>query len=105
MLEHQIEAEVQRKSVIIEHYLTKHIPSDQASVRGIGMIWGIDVYHGEYSSAITKQCFENGLIIERAGRDNSVVKLMPALTISDQQLLDGLNIICNAVNSVLKQKI
>ncbi len=105
MLEHQIEAEVQRKSVIIEHYLTEHIPSDQASVRGIGMIWGIDVYHGEYSSAITKQCFENGLIIERAGRDNSVVKLMPALTISDQQLLDGLNIICNAVNSVLKQKI
>ena len=101
MLKHHIEAEVQRKSILIKDYLTKHIPSDKASVRGIGMIWGIDVYCGEYSAAITKKCFENGLIIERAGRDNSVVKLMPALTIPDQQLLDGLAIICQAVKSVL----
>ncbi len=102
MLEHHIEAEVQKKAVIIKNYLTEHISADKAEIRGIGMIWGIDVYHGEVSAAITKKCFENGLIIERAGRDNSVVKLMPALTITEQQLLDGLKIICDAVNTIIK---
>lgn len=103
LLEHQIEAEVQRKSKIIESYLKEQIPANQATIRGIGMIWGIDVYNGKTSSAITKKCFEDGLIIERAGRDNSVVKLMPALTISDSQLLHGLTIICNAVNTMIHQ--
>jgi len=101
MLEHQIEKEVQRKAAIIKAYLTEHVPSDKAEIRGIGMIWGIDVHTGDISGAITKKCFENGLIIERAGRDNSVVKLMPALTMTDEQLLKGLAIICDCVNEVL----
>lgn len=101
MSEHQIEAEVQRKAILIETYLKEHIPADKAVVRGIGMIWGIDVSNGKASDAITKKCFERGLIIERAGRDNSVVKLMPALTIPDSQLFDGLDIICHAVEDVL----
>lgn len=101
MLEHQVEKEVQRKSVIIETYLKEHLPSEQTDVRGIGMIWGIDVHKGTLSGEITKKCFERGLIIERAGRDNSVVKLMPALTMTDEQLLKGLTIICNCVNEIL----
>lgn len=101
MLKHQIETEVQRKAVLIETYLREHIPSNIAAVRGIGMIWGIDVSNGTTSNRITKKCFERGLIIERAGRDNSVVKLMPALTMPDAQLIDGLNIICCAVREVL----
>ena len=39
------------------------------------------------------ECFKNGLIVERAGRNNSVVKLMPALTIDDETLIKGLNIL------------
>lgn len=101
MLEHQIEAKVRKKAVIIENYLKEHISADKATVRGIGMIWGIDVGKGEYSNAVTQKCFERGLIIERAGRDNSVVKLMPALTMPEKQLLKGLAIICEAVNEVL----
>lgn len=101
MLEYQIEEAVQKKAGLMEHYLREHIPADKAKVRGIGMIWGIDVYRGEYSGAITKKCFERGVIIERAGRDNSVVKLMPALTMTEEELLEGLEVICGAVNEVL----
>lgn len=101
MLNNNIEAETKRKGDIINNYLKEHISESSATIRGIGMVWGIDVYKGEVSSAITKKCFENGVIIERAGRDNSVVKLMPALTMSDEQLLKGMEIICNAVNEVL----
>ncbi|MBO5279470.1 MAG: diaminobutyrate--2-oxoglutarate transaminase [Lachnospiraceae bacterium] len=98
MLEHNIEKEVARKETIIREYLMHNIAGENAKIRGIGCIFGIDVGTGERAAAITKKCFENGLIIERAGRDNSVVKLMPALTIPDELLIKGMDIIKNAMN-------
>lgn len=97
MLEHEIEKEARRKEKIIKEYLLGNISSENAVIRGIGCIFGIDVGNGERCKAVTKKCFENGLIIERAGRDNSVVKLMPALTISDELLIKGLDIIKNSL--------
>ena len=97
MLEHRIEKEAVRKETIIRNYLTHNIAGEHAIVRGIGCIFGIDVGSGERAAEITRSCFENGLIIERAGRRNSVVKLMPALTIPDELLIKGMDIIKNAV--------
>lgn len=101
MLNKHIEDEVMRKSLIIKDYLETHTDTSKADIRGIGMVWGIDVHTGELSGKITKACFEHGVIIERAGRDNSVVKLMPALTMTDEQLLKGMEIICNCVNEYM----
>ncbi len=101
MLNKHIENEVMRKSLIIKDYLETHIDTSKADIRGIGMVWGIDVHTGELSGKITKACFEHGVIIERAGRDNSVVKLMPALTMTDEQLVRGMEIICNCVNEYI----
>lgn len=101
MLNKHIENEVMRKSLIIKDYLETHIDTSKADIRGIGMVWGIDVHTGELSGKITKACFEHGVIIERAGRDNSVVKLMPALTMIDEQLVRGMEIICNCVNEYI----
>ena len=101
MLKNKIEREVKRKEKIIKNYLETQITSinDDIEVRGIGCIWGIDVKDENKALAITKQCFDNGLIIDRAGRKNSVIKLMPALTISDELLMKGLDIIKNAVKA------
>lgn len=101
MLNKHIENEVMRKSLIIKDYLETHIDTSKADIRGIGMVWGIDVHTGEHSGKITKACFEHGVIIERAGRDNSVVKLMPALTMTDEQLVRGMENICNCVNEYI----
>lgn len=97
MLDHQIEKEAVRKEAIIHDYLMHHISGEDAQIRGIGCIFGIDVGSGERAAAITKACFENGLIIERAGRDNRVIKLMPALTIPDELLIKGMDIIKHAM--------
>lgn len=48
------------------------------------------------------ECFERNLVIELAGRHDCVLKLMPALTIQDEVLLEGLDIIKESVISVLK---
>lgn len=97
MLENNIEAETRRKEVLVRDFMDKNIVPMGAKVRGIGLIWGIEVKDGAEALRIANECFKNGLIIERAGRDNNVVKLMPALTIPDDQLLRGLEIIKNAM--------
>ena len=101
MLDNNIEAEAKRKETIIRDFLEKNVARDGVKIRGIGCIFGIDVGTGEKASAILRACFNKGLIIELAGRDNSVVKPMPALTIPDDILMKGLQIIKEAVDEVM----
>ena len=104
-LKDNIESEVRRKAKIIEEFLNENIKpiSNEIEIRGIGFIWGIDVKTDEMSKKIVKECFENGLILERAGRDNSVVKIMPALVIDDDTLKKGLEIVKKAVLKVFEK--
>lgn len=100
MLNQHMEQEVCRKEALVKEYMEQYIKPQNLPFRGIGLIWGIDIKNGATALAVTKTCFEKGLIIERAGRDNSVVKLMPALTIPDAQLIQGLDIIRDSIAQV-----
>ena len=103
MIENDIQAEVQRKEKIVKDYLNKYIQpiSKEIEIRGIGLIWGIDVKDEQKAKEISKKCFEEGLMLEKAGRNNCVVKLMPPLVIEDEILLKGLNILRQVVSEVL----
>ncbi len=98
--------EVQRKAKIIDDFMKNEIlPIDsRLSYRGIGLIWGIDFMKIDAKKALdcSHACFDKGLVIELAGRHDSVLKLMPALTIEDEVLNEGLQIIKESVISVLK---
>ena len=98
-----IEAGVMRRHQLISDFMDQHIIplSADIDVRGLGCIWGIDVHTSEASSAIQRACFDNGVILERAGRDNGVVKIMPSLVIPDDTLMDGLGIIRDCVAAQL----
>ncbi len=105
MLENHIEDEVKRKAEFVERYIKEEImPLDKRLLyRGIGLIWGIDFSYinDEMALACCKECFSRGLVIELAGRKDCVLKLMPPLTISNDELKEGLDIIKNAIISVL----
>ena len=108
MLEHKIEDQVKAKSRIVEDYLTKEIlPLDsRLQLRGRGLIWGIEfagIPVEGLADKIEARCFENGLIIEGAGRKNSVVKLMPPLIITEEELTEGMEIIKKSVIEVLAE--
>ena len=107
MLNDNIEAEVRRKGEIIAEYLGKVKDINESfDVRGIGFMWGVDcnkVKPDVVSRAIVRECFDNGLIVERAGRNNDVVKLMPCLLADDETLKKGLDIFVNAVKSVMEK--
>ncbi|WP_041524239.1 aspartate aminotransferase family protein [Gilvimarinus agarilyticus] len=59
-------------------------------VRGKGMILGVDVGTGERAKAIVSACFADGLLVAACGSGGRVVKLIPPLTIPDDDLQKGL---------------
>ena len=66
-------------------------------VRGRGMMRGIRFADPNRAAAICARSFEQGLIIERAGPDDEIVKCLMPLTITEAQLNEGLNIIEQAL--------
>ena len=102
MLANNIESETRRKGEIVKEFITKEIlPLDsRLELRGMGLIWGIEFENIPVvglADKVIEKCFENGLIIEGAGRKNSVVKLMPPLVIDEETLVEGMKIIKKSV--------
>ncbi len=98
--------EVKRKGTVIENYIKSEIcPMDDGiKYRGIGMIWGIDFIDidGKIAVECVHKSFDNHLILEVAGRADSVLKIMPPLTIGDSELVEGLQIVKTAVKETLE---
>lgn len=72
------------------------------SVRGRGMALGFDCQMAEIAEATTRKAFDKGLIAERCGPDDEVVKFIPALTIDLETLNQGLEIFEEALDETLK---
>jgi diaminobutyrate-2-oxoglutarate transaminase len=73
-------------------------------LRGLGCIWGIDVEgvgDPTLSGRIARRCFELGLVVERCGRNDQVLKIMPPLTIEMDLLAEGCRIIRRAMGEIL----
>jgi diaminobutyrate-2-oxoglutarate transaminase len=51
---------------------------------------------------IARQCFERSLLVEIAGRRDGVMKISPALTIPDEILAEGLEVLTACVDAVLE---
>ena len=109
-VEHDISGETLRKGALVKEYVEKEIlPMDsRISLRGIGLIWGIDFGRfddPDLSHRIADRCFDKGLIIERAGRKDAVIKILPPLTIIEHELFKGLDIIRESIEEELDKKI
>lgn len=105
MVEEKIEDQVKNKEKVIEKFIKEEIlPVNESIIyRGIGMIWGIDfsAFETDMTSKIMKKCFENGLILERVGRNNNTLKLMPPLITDEETLLKGLNILKQSIIEII----
>jgi diaminobutyrate-2-oxoglutarate transaminase len=70
-----------------------------ATLKGRGMMRGIDVGSGELAGRICEACFREGLIIETSGAHDEVVKVLAPLTIPQEQFAAGLDILERAVRA------
>jgi 4-aminobutyrate aminotransferase len=55
-------------------------------VRGIGLMLGIELASGPMASAVQQACFDAGALVLTCGPHDSVLRLIPPLTISDDEL-------------------
>lgn len=105
MLSEHIEDRVAELGEIFRDFLETRVASldSRIAVRGMGCIWGVDfaAFGDDTSARVMRACFAKGLIVERVGRNNSVVKLMPPLVISEEELLRGLEILASAVSECI----
>nr|WP_320166431.1 aspartate aminotransferase family protein [uncultured Methylophaga sp.] len=76
---------------------------EQIQVRGKGMIIGLDVTTGERAKAIVDECFKAGLLIASCGTGGRVVKLIPPLTIPEDDLQAGLEVLVNTTQKVMEE--
>ncbi|MBF6125737.1 diaminobutyrate--2-oxoglutarate transaminase [Nocardia brasiliensis] len=70
------------------------------STRGRGLVHGVVFEDPSQASKVCQIAFERGLLVETSGSTDEVVKLLPALTITDQELDHGLSILTGAVDTV-----
>lgn len=107
-IENNISEEVKNKGKFVEKYIKENILtiSPDFELRGLGLIWGIDfskVGNDNIVKDIIHGCFEKGLIIEAAGRKDLVLKILPPLTISKEELEAGLNIVKEVIINIYKK--
>jgi diaminobutyrate-2-oxoglutarate transaminase len=75
----------------------------KGSVRGRGLMQAIEFENPELAGTISKKAFARNLIIETAGPDDEVLKLLPPLTIEQADLEKGLKIIDTAILEAMEE--
>jgi diaminobutyrate-2-oxoglutarate transaminase len=72
-------------------------PQHGFCVRGKGMMQALDVKDGALAKAVATACFERGMLFGPCGVGGSVIKLIPPLTIPEDELAEGLAILSEAL--------
>ncbi|NLG48308.1 MAG: aminotransferase class III-fold pyridoxal phosphate-dependent enzyme, partial [Gordonia sp.] len=74
------------------------------SHRGRGMVQGLVFEQAELADRACEIAFGKGLLAETSGPYSEVVKLLPPLTITSEELAQGLAILSDAVDEALAER-
>ncbi|ODR05765.1 diaminobutyrate--2-oxoglutarate transaminase [Mycolicibacillus koreensis] len=82
----------------LEEIAKKH---DGVRARGRGMAQGLRFEQEDAASAVCGAAFDRGVLMETSGPSDEVVKLLPPLTTSRDDLAHGMDVIAEAVTATL----
>jgi len=79
-------------------------------VRGVGAMWAVELVSDrktkapakDATSAVSKKCYERGLVTISAGTYGNVIRSLMPLVISDEELTEGLTIFEGALSEVAR---
>lgn len=100
----EFEMEVKRKGCLVEERLknvTRRFEDQSFEIRGKGLLVGLDVKDGGLASEVSRRAFKRGLLIETSGSSGQVIKVLCPLTISDENLKTGMEILEYAIEDAL----
>lgn len=69
------------------------------------MIQAIDCQSGELAQSACRAAFDRGLVIETSGARDQVIKFIPPLTIPDDELDRGLDILRESLLSIRQSQL
>jgi len=75
-------------------------PALRATSRGLGLIQGLHCEVPGAAEKIAEEAFSRGLLVETAGPEGGVLKVMPPLLIDDAELDEGLDVLGGACAQV-----
>lgn len=87
----------------VEKVFTELAAASQAvelTPKGRGLARGLSFSQPELASKTCAAAFERGLLMETSGPSDEVMKVMPALTITDDELTEGLEIVKESVRAI-----
>lgn len=95
--------DIERKSLRLRESLTVLAERHRrviTEVRGRGLIYGLALGRAEWAPAVSRAAFERGLLVETAGAQGEVLKLLPPLIIDEAGLDAGVEIIEASIRAV-----
>lgn len=97
-------SDVQRKERITRDFLENIVqsyPEAGLSVRGRGLMQGLVSADNDFAGKAAAAAFQQGVVIETSGANDEVLKFLPALTISEDELRRGLAIVERCIAEIL----
>ncbi|MEU6269613.1 diaminobutyrate--2-oxoglutarate transaminase [Saccharopolyspora shandongensis] len=91
-------AKGERVGEVLEELAAKH---GGAVAKGRGLARGLGFEDTNVAGKVSKAAFDRKLLVETSGPSSEVIKIMPPLTVSDDELEKGLQIIRDSVQAVL----
>lgn len=79
-------------------------PDRHLCVRGRGMSWGLEFGRPAAASVVSSWALERGLIVEPARLRDDILLVLPPITISEETLREGLDLLNEAVAMFLAHK-
>lgn len=99
--------DVEHKAALAERRFeamrAKH-PAVITEHRGLGLIQGIVFAEPRLATAVSREAFARGVVMETAGPDDEVLKLLCPLTITPEALGAGLDVVAASLDAVLRRE-
>ena len=98
IINNKLVSESLRKEKLIRKHLNHPAIKE---IRGKGLMLAAIVETPELAATIIHKCLENGLILFFLLFEGRAMRITPPLTITDDEILEGCNILLNAIDEVL----
>jgi diaminobutyrate-2-oxoglutarate transaminase len=81
--------------------LADRMPEGEARVVGRGLMQGVELDTPGLASAVAREAFARQVLVETAGADDQVVKLLPPLTISESEIAHAFAVLSAALDAAM----
>lgn len=99
-------SEVRRKADLVTEglqALADRMPEGEARVVGRGLMQGVELDAPGLASSVASQAFARQVLVETAGADDQVVKLLPPLTITEAELTHAFAVLTAALDAACSE--